>query len=140
MAKKRLTPKRGPVVDGVRTCELKEVFVPGPKSIRNRIRLALAADIMRSEDQIKAAMRRQTGGEELFRDYGDQLGAIKVQASQLRKELQEAAGIEGNRRTAEGREEIGRKWKALPLARRKEIIARWDERAAAWMSEYGDAA
>jgi len=134
--KKKRIEIRKPHTRGKGHHELKSVLVQGPKSLRTRIRLALIPNIMADEDAILATMARQRGGKELLRDYGHQLGSVKVQAAQLRRELQEAAGIKGSRRTAEGRIGVAASWKALPIKKRHEIVAQWDERAAAWLSSY----
>lgn len=134
--KKKRIETRKPHARGKDKHELKTVLVQGPKSLRNRIRLVLVANLMADADAILAAINRQKGGAELLRDYGHQLGSTKVQAAQLRKELQDAARIKGSRRTSKGRAEIAAAWKALPIKRRHEIAAKWDERAAYWLSDY----
>ncbi len=134
--KKKRIETRKPHTRGKGKHELKSVLVQGPKSLRTRIRLALIPNIMADEDAILATMARQRGGKELLRDYGHQLGSVKVQAAQLRRELQEEAGIEGSRRTVEGRAIVTAAWKAMPVKERHEIVALWDERAAAWLSSY----
>ncbi len=134
--KKKRKEIRKPHTRGKGKHELKTVLVQGPKSIRTRIRLVLVTDLMADEEAILAAIATQEGGKELLRDYGHQLGSLKTQAAQLRKELQGAASIEGNRRTPVGRAAIAAAWKALPIKQRREIVARWDERAASWLSDY----
>ena len=127
---------RAPHARGEGKHELKTVYVDGPRSVRTRIRLALLRNLFLNEKDILAAIQKQRGGKELLRDYGDQLGSIKVQAAQVRKELQERAGIKGSRRSPRGRELIGKKWQALPIAQRREIINSFGERASYWLSEY----
>jgi len=114
----------------------KTVFVPGPPSLRARLRLALIDDLVASEPEIMQQLRRQRGGIILFRDYGNWITQIKVQVAQLRTELQKAAGIRGPRLTTKDRERVGKAWKSIPIADRREIVSRWEPRAAYWLSDY----
>ena len=98
-----------------------EATIPGPRSFRTRIRLALLDDLFLDETGILQQIRNQEGGRTILRTY--EIGALKVQAAQVRKELQEKAGIEGSRRSPSGREEINAEWKALPRRERRAIIA-----------------
>jgi len=88
-------------------------------------------DLFLNEEGIVAAIRNQEGGRILLRDY--ELGAIKVQAAQVRKELQERAGIVGSRTSPRGRELVNKEWQALPRAKRVEIIDSFGQYASYWL-------
>ena len=107
-----------------------DVPIPGPRSIRSRIRLALLNDLFLDEAGIRKEIAKQVGGRILLHDLGDQLGLVNVQAAQLRAKLLERAGLTGNRRTRDGREKLGKAWKSLPESRRREIINSIGEHAS----------